>query len=103
MRAFKAFISIAPVPLEPEGTMIVLRTTVLKGSVLAGWGLSAGVGVGVDSVCLRIVSCLISVEGLGELASTLGRPSEGGARLGRPSDGRGDWENELSRGSGRLL
>lgn len=35
----------------------------------------------------------MSAEGLGEGAST----------LGRPSDGKGDWVDTLSRGSGRVL
>lgn len=53
---------------------MVLRTTVLKGSVFA-CGIPRGVDEG--SVSLRIVSCLISVDGRGDRLSTLGLPSEG--------------------------
>lgn len=69
---------------------MVLRTTAARGSFGAGEG--AGRADVEGSIFLRIVNCLISADGLEDIASILGRPSkdEGEAVFSRNSV-RCDW------------
>lgn len=59
--------------------MMVLRTTAAEGSFATGAGEGTEGDAWEWSTFFRIVSCLISADGLEDVASMLGRPSEGRA------------------------